>query len=345
MTYTRTAETVEIDGTVYPTVLDEDRRLRVVEECWKCSGTGRYMGPPEPGACFACNGVGAFYPLLSSVKGRATAARRAAAKAEEKAAAARAEREAREADALRWISDHSELLGRISKHQRAGRVLDAILDSVAAIEIPSEADVARAVEILAELDSRGEVPVGRVVLVGEVVGRKTVEGDYGPTTKITIRLENGARVFGTEPSSIDVRRGDLVRLTATVEASRDDASFGFYKRPTKAEVVGRAADPRSTAATLQAAADSGEEVELVALVEFAGTERLGTGSRTPRFFVRVAEGAVLTATPPQNFYRSGSHVPEKGDVVRFLARVTREERPEADFPVFHASSIRGIRRV
>jgi hypothetical protein len=32
-------------------------------------------------------------------------------------------------------------------------------------------------------------------------------------------------------------KGDRVRFTATVTPSNDDAKFGFYKRPTKAELV------------------------------------------------------------------------------------------------------------
>jgi hypothetical protein len=37
-----------------------------------------------------------------------------------------------------------------------------------------------------------------------------------------------------------VEIGDRVRFTATIEPSEDDRLFGYFKRPTKAEIIERA---------------------------------------------------------------------------------------------------------
>ena len=53
-------------------------------------------------------------------------------------------------------------------------------------------------------------------------------------------------MWGTKPSEISTAtRGDVVAFTATVSASDDDDSFGFYSRPTKAHII--AAGIRRTA--------------------------------------------------------------------------------------------------
>lgn len=100
------------------------------------------------------------------------------------------------------------------------------------------------------------VPTGTVELTGQVVSVKTQDGPYGVTTKCLVRGD-GWRVWGTVPAAIIsevVNRGshadgygkvsDLtgrtLRLTATVTASDDDASFGFYKRPRNAQLLAEA---------------------------------------------------------------------------------------------------------
>lgn len=83
----------------------------------------------------------------------------------------------------------------------------------------------------------GPAPLGRQVVEGEIVSLKTVEGDYGTTFKMLVKLDNGAKVWGTEPSSISPERGDRVQFTATFEPSAADESFGYFKRPTKAAVL------------------------------------------------------------------------------------------------------------
>lgn len=95
-----------------------------------------------------------------------------------------------------------------------------------------EADAAR---------ERGPVPTGRVVIEGTVLSTKWVNGfAYDQSTlKMLVELANGSKVWGTVPSRNmeQIERGVTVAFTATVEASKDDESFGFFKRPTVATVT------------------------------------------------------------------------------------------------------------
>lgn len=95
----------------------------------------------------------------------------------------------------------------------------------------------------ADLVTNGvKVPEGRVVIEGEVISVKCYDG-YMPGTsviKITVKSDEGWRVWGSEPTFQDrngVEKGDRIRFTATVIPSEDDQLFGKFKRPAKAEVL------------------------------------------------------------------------------------------------------------
>jgi hypothetical protein len=95
-----------------------------------------------------------------------------------------------------------------------------------------EAERMQSVEPLAE---------GRYVIEGEVVSTKTVESDYSAfgTLKMLVKMDDGNKVWGTVPASIECDpKGERVMFTGTVERSRDDEHFGFFKRPTGATLVG-----------------------------------------------------------------------------------------------------------
>jgi hypothetical protein len=84
---------------------------------------------------------------------------------------------------------------------------------------------------------RGPVPTGRVIVEGELIKVKTydpeVDGRSG--TKMTLKLDNGSKVWMTMPIAYDLQthpKGSRVKVRATITASRDDVSFGFGKRPT-----------------------------------------------------------------------------------------------------------------
>lgn len=81
-------------------------------------------------------------------------------------------------------------------------------------------------------------PTGRIDIIGEVLSTKWKSSYYGDTMKMLVRSSDGYKVWGSVPSSLSsVKSGAKVKFTATVEKSKDDESFGFFKRPAKAEVI------------------------------------------------------------------------------------------------------------
>lgn len=112
-------------------------------------------------------------------------------------------------------------------------------------------------------------PAGRVVVSGEIVGTKVVEGDYGTAYKITVKDDRGFRVYvslpkaqadsaydefvtwvddsgyslydfgpacfflGTQDEKYTSVKGRRITFTATLTPSNDDVSFAFGSRPTK----------------------------------------------------------------------------------------------------------------
>lgn len=130
----------------------------------------------------------------------------------------------------------------------------------------SEAQVA-AVERGLEREREAAAKHERATAAGAFDGEMTVEATVvsvkwqdnrfgsGSTKKMLVELDDGRRAFGTVAASLDevehddegrhvsstlVGKGDRVRFTATFEASKDDATFGFFKRPKRATVVARA---------------------------------------------------------------------------------------------------------
>lgn len=100
----------------------------------------------------------------------------------------------------------------------------------------------------------------RITVTATILGTKMVDGFYGETEKMLIRVEGEGgswKGFGTCPAKItdaqfaeDRRRKDLdmdgcwpqikgtvITFTALFEPSSDDPAFGFFKRPTKLTVA------------------------------------------------------------------------------------------------------------
>jgi hypothetical protein len=117
------------------------------------------------------------------------------------------------------------------------------------------------------------VPVGRYQFTGTILTIKSQDSDFGPTLKMLVQVttdEGRYKVWGTFPKALEgewgcnahlvpassdeyhsgghrfncaqgyingAGKGDTVRLTATVSRSDRDETFGFFSRPTKAEVL------------------------------------------------------------------------------------------------------------
>jgi hypothetical protein len=93
------------------------------------------------------------------------------------------------------------------------------------------------------------VPTGRINICGVVVSVKEVEDHYAPqsrysddvptTWKMLVQDDRGFRVYGSVPSAFTAYElpGHRISFYAQVEPSQKDPEFGFYRRPTKAEVL------------------------------------------------------------------------------------------------------------
>jgi hypothetical protein len=85
-------------------------------------------------------------------------------------------------------------------------------------------------------------PQGKMVIEGTILSVKSVDGYFGATTlKMLVEDDRGFKVYGTTPDVILGQEGGLrgrkVRFNASVEPSEKDNCFGYYKRPTKAQLL------------------------------------------------------------------------------------------------------------
>ena len=202
--------------------------------CPRCGGRGRGPWHQDRGICYECHGANTKDRILKvPVKVHAQKLKqrlKRQAKAEEK-------REARELAALERQRDWCE------KNTEFGRVTFI------------EKDKLQREKREAEKAEAADCPEGRMVIEGEVVSVKWKDSDYGGSLKMTVKTDHGYLVWGSVPSTLcsmetivsdgedswteyrDVGRGDRVRFTGTVTPSDTDKKFGFFKRPTKAELI------------------------------------------------------------------------------------------------------------
>lgn len=151
------------------------------------------------------------------------------------------------ADVLRRIERWGDVSERTIEAVRRGMVRDP---EIRAKRLAEKAEVKA---------SGTPVPERRLVIVGEVLSVKWKDSHYGGAYKMLVKDDRGFKVWGTRPDSLagdhghfmvedgtdefasraGVEVGDRIRFTAATEPSHDDEFFGFFKRPTKAEIVKR----------------------------------------------------------------------------------------------------------
>lgn len=114
-------------------------------------------------------------------------------------------------------------------------------DKQVALAFKLPADVAAKAKAEADRKASGiKLVAGRREIVGTVISTKLVDSFYGSTLKMLVQEDNGCRVFGTVPvmkndeGKLDGKR---VKFHAEVEVARNDEMFGFFRRPTKGEVI------------------------------------------------------------------------------------------------------------
>lgn len=141
-------------------------------------------------------------------------------------------RASRSLDILSDLAFKARKWGSISEAQR--NLATKLVNDVTA---KAEALEAREADTAAKVAAGVEVPNGKQTVEGTVVSTKWQDNDFGSTLKMLVVTDEGWKVFGTVPSSIEVEKGTRVRFNATVSQSNNDPLFGFFKRPTKAQVL------------------------------------------------------------------------------------------------------------
>lgn len=238
------------------------------ESCGKCEGTGSVSwGIDVDGAvhlvnssgetvgrrtvskvCFTCNGVGGKRVSQAQLDRRVADRKRREAKREAKikdAVTAREAFAAGEPEVFAWMEAEATSFAASLQESFFRNTLNgrpALTEKqLAAAKKSIAKDAERAAKRQAERDAASPVVEGRETVTGEVVTIKALENNFsysgGITLKMLVKDDRGFKVWGTVPRSIEVERGDRVTFTATLSASTDDETFGFFKRPTKADVM------------------------------------------------------------------------------------------------------------
>lgn len=215
--------------------------------CPRCGGAGGSSAWTFTGwVCFECSGrgigevkTGRLYTAERLAKLNATQAKREAKRAE----AARIENERREAEAAAartlFVEAHAQLIEAARGLVRDSFVYDLLrkLDEFGSWTPAQIAAVEKSIARAAEKAAAADVPAGRVTVEGSVLKTEWKDSSFGMVHKMLVKADAGYLVWGTVPGSLVCERGDRVRFVATVERSIDDPKFGFFKRPSRAEVV------------------------------------------------------------------------------------------------------------
>ena len=87
---------------------------------------------------------------------------------------------------------------------------------------------------------------GKREFSGEILSTKWHTGDYGESLKMTVRLIDGNKIWGTCPASIhesaEIKMpselvGRNIAFTATLRPAPDNPHFGFFSRPSGARLI------------------------------------------------------------------------------------------------------------
>ena len=83
---------------------------------------------------------------------------------------------------------------------------------------------------------------GRRDIDGTIISIKEKFNNYngGIDLKCLVKCDNGQKFYGTLPkerNDADLKVGDKIHFMGTVTPSTDDKLFGFYKRPSKADII------------------------------------------------------------------------------------------------------------
>lgn len=95
----------------------------------------------------------------------------------------------------------------------------------------------REAKYAAEKAKAADCPTGRQTVEVTVIKTEWKESEFGSSLKMLVKADAGFMLWGSVPSAQhDVKKGDRLKLTATITPSEKDAKFGFFKRPIAAAV-------------------------------------------------------------------------------------------------------------
>lgn len=255
--------------------------------CRRCGGTGHYSFNGLDSICYLCSNV--WDARLGDIFENEAAAQKWCHERAVRRAQAERKKEAERLKLVAIMEGHQEHL-KVEAPDVYEYLMAFDLDTdkhsflrnmaeVLRYVGPSRAFTARMIEatraaIAAEAEKLAHqeahpAPTGRVVVTGEIMSAKAVEGDYGTAYKVLVKDDQGFKVWCSLPkaqadeaydqwiASIEARglsthsfgwnvwlmgadntdeqgvKGRRITFTAALEPSHDDKSFAFGKRPTK----------------------------------------------------------------------------------------------------------------
>ena len=140
-------------------------------------------------------------------------------------------------DALKF--DHRIVQDINAKLTQWGSISDRQIELVN--KIIRESTQQAAVKAAREQEVFDDAPEGRMVVEGQIVSIKTLEGQYGASTKMLVVASTPKKfkIWTTLPAQIaaNAEKGDKITFTVTVTPSKDDRKFAWGNRPTKAKIV------------------------------------------------------------------------------------------------------------
>lgn len=231
---------------------DGDRHAIVRVDCCRCGGTGIYSR--YHGTCFRCGGRGStgtkrirLYSQDEFAKLEAQRARKAQQAQAKAQAEAQAKRDAMQAtlNADQELADAFAVADAHSRARSASIVTD-IRAKLLHYGSISDAQRALVLKIAAQLTANAQreadapaVQAGAQTIVGIVISVKEHENSFGTRLVMTVQDDAGRRFWGTVPRALvqDVKPETRVSFAANVKPSDDSPAFGFFQRPTKAQIV------------------------------------------------------------------------------------------------------------
>ena len=148
-------------------------------------------------------------------------------------------------DFLRSMLDQYREWGKLSEKQTA-----AVLKAIARGEEKVDQHSEKVKEWEKEAEAADPVPTGKITVSGTILSTKMQDTRYGTTQKMLLKSDQGYKLWGSVPKTLnDIQWegnngfgakklvGMRVSFNATVEPSPKDDKFGFFKRPTKVNVL------------------------------------------------------------------------------------------------------------